>query len=82
MTVEQLQDLIASLKQIIVLKNEEQRIQNNNDKHKCDICGGYYTYKNKSKHSKTAKHKTAVEHMDTVRRIAKSKTLIARSGQY
>lgn len=82
MTIDQIENLIASLKQLLVLKNQEEQIANSTGKIRCNICNGVYTTKNKSHHVKTQKHKTAVEHYDTVKRIAKSKTLIARTGQY
>jgi len=49
-----------------------------NEKIICEICKGKYTRCNKSIHEKTQKHKREVEFVNTLRNLAKSKTLLGR----
>lgn len=48
-------------------------------KFKCDICGGSYSYTNKSGHCKTKKHIAELEHMKELRRAVRSRTFQGRA---
>jgi hypothetical protein len=41
-------------------ENAEAENARRNVKHNCDVCGGKYTMRNKSKHNKTEKHQKAI----------------------
>lgn len=75
---------IAELQaKLIVIESKEPRKKTNSDrdqKMKCDICSGKYTWQNKNTHNKTARHQRELQHIDTVRRIARAKTLDGRAG--
>jgi Tfp pilus assembly major pilin PilA len=75
---------IAELQaQLILIESKEPRrkkVSERNEKHVCEICGGKYTWQNKSTHIKTKKHIREVQHIDTIRRVARAKTLDGRAG--
>mgnify|MGYP001608435547 CR=1 FL=1 len=78
----EIKEMIAKLKErlIIIESNKlSPREDDNNDKTIiCDICGGKYTYHNKGAHYKTKKHIREEEYNDSIRRLARSKTIAGR----
>jgi len=84
LTPDQLRSAIAAFQEELLIRNDKPKdiAIEGSTKIVCSDCGGSYTSKNKSKHVITQKHKTALENQDQLKRIAKSKTLIARSGRY
>ena len=83
MPTQEIQDLITTLQQQLLIRYEEEKTVAIADGSViCNICSGKYTYAHKAKHFRTQKHKTAEIHLDAIKRIARSKTLIARTGQY
>lgn len=82
MTNEELEALLTTIQQQILLRKQKPQKVKPDEMVKCNICTGTYTYKHKSRHFKTQIHKTAEENLDALKRIARSKTLIARAGEY
>jgi hypothetical protein len=44
---------------------------NMNEKHECEVCGGKYTYRNKSVHSKTKRHLNALTPVVKISKVQK-----------
>jgi len=83
MSTEELENLLTTIQQQILIRKDKKVQKCKPDEIvKCNICTGSYTYKHKARHFKTQIHKTAEENLDALKRIARSKTLIARAGEY
>jgi hypothetical protein len=80
MTTEELRNLKDIIQEQIALRDEKPKKPKLDEVVKCNICTGSYTYKHKSRHEKTDRHMVAKEHLDTLKRLARSKTLAGRVG--
>lgn len=81
LTEDQIKTAIAGLKEELLIRIE-QADPNNDNIANCVFCEIDYLKSNKARHNKTKKHVKAVEYYDSLKRISRSKTLIARAGQY
>jgi hypothetical protein len=80
---EQIKDMIATLTERLVIietkeKNTIKSPSYRKEKTICDICGGKYSHYNKPMHAKAQKHIVAVRNNDSIRRLARSKTIASR----
>lgn len=84
-TPEQLEQFMYAIQEkLLLIKQKEEEDNKNkkkdpNEKITCKICNGKYTRTNKATHEKTAKHKRELEYTNTLRNLAKSKTLLGRA---
>ena len=78
LTEDQIKTAIAGLKEELALREEIA----DPDSATCVVCDCKYLKTNKARHNKTSKHIKALEYYDSLKRISRSKTLIARTGQY
>jgi hypothetical protein len=84
-TTEQLEQIVLAINEKILLAKKTEEEANKHiekkptDKIVCKICKGKYTRSNKAKHEKTARHKREVEFTNTLRNLAKSKTIMGRT---
>jgi hypothetical protein len=82
-SISDLEKIILAAQKIIETKKEEEHpqpvVKDMKQKILCDICGGRYTIANKSKHVKTKKHINEVEWMKSLKKVARSKTLVGRA---
>lgn len=78
---EQIEEMIAHLQSQLADIKAEGSLEGGYD-HKqsviCSVCGGRYTKANVTSHRKTRRHQIEAEHLDTIKRILKSKTLDGR----
>ncbi|HNE92511.1 MAG TPA: hypothetical protein PKG56_00080 [Chitinophagaceae bacterium] len=86
LTPEELEKMMYAIKEHLTLikKDEEDEFapKDRNQKITCKICKGQYLRLNKAKHCRTQKHKRELEFMETLRNLAKSKTLLGRTTKY
>ena len=82
LTEDELKSIIASAKERLLLIEKDSKLKQEDKYFICPDCDSKFTRTNKTQHSRTAKHKRALEYNDMLKRISRSKTLIARSGQY
>lgn len=78
---EDLKEMIATLQERLVIVETRKKTKKDDPAGNycaCDICGGKYTLKNKSTHCKTQKHVREVRYNDSIRRLARSKTIASR----
>jgi hypothetical protein len=80
-TRDQLEEMIGELQtQLVELKDDAKKADPDGGTVECEICHGRYTYKNAATHRKSQKHKNEVEHLKTLHRILKSRTLDGRQA--
>lgn len=84
--VNDLKSTLAAIQEEIMIRNDKPKEVVKNDKGKveitCTTCDSKFVQSSKTKHLKSKKHLKAIEYNDTLKRIAKSKTLLGRTGQY
>lgn len=75
----EIKEMIAKLtERLVIIEKKQENNDNKKESQICDECGGKYTLHNKSVHNKTQKHMKQVQYNDSIRRLARSKTIAGR----